>query len=1573
MKEINYKKMQRNIFIKRMFVLLLLIIGITFSNKIRAQFVIHTGFYLNGACNELRVDWDRNDNACVTQYYNDVRIYINGTESYYGSWNGNGGAEGSHFFSISQYAPGTQLSIYVTIRHIGAFCDYTIVSGTTIVTIPANQPINNVQATDNKFSNKIDLTWSRISTICYDNLSYNIYVNGTYLANVPGSQLSYSHTGLQQGVTNNYTIRAVANSFELPAITGDQGSTFNINLHATTNLPNKVSLTWNNFSGTNSPSGYAIDRSYVPPTPGYGLIFNSSFNTYTSYEDLLSGGIIPGYLYNYKIRVNPGTPSEFIGTAYGKVLPNGRIVGDVKTPNTINNPTGVGVPNVLIVATLQGPALPTDTTTTYTAVTDANGHYEIPYVYYFQGASFTVTPILAGRTFSPTQTTVTINSSTSVTANFTDLSSFIVSGTITQGICPMSGVHLILNGDTTAVTTNSNGVYNLTIANGGTYTIKPFIENHTFNPDNQVINVTADVSNVNYIDTTKYTLEGHLSASCNTYIGVAKLRFESETPVCFVDSVITDTNGYYSIKLPARNIKVSMVQFTSFNETILSSINGLAYFSTPKMVDLTSLNQSYFHNDTAILDFVYREFPVLQMTGLSSYNTCSGEILPVMQQNAQYDLVFNAFESFNGTNCNAGDGYIAISENISSLGVSVNHDTIYYHQGDTIHYLMTPGTPNIIAPYKKFIQAILNRDNQTDTIYSDVIVIGHSPRSQTFTTTTPQMPFHVLHNPPGDNSYSYLSQNTSISNSFSTSFLQEGSVDTYVRAQLAPTMSSSIGLVAEVSVELKNQLDITGTFGVGSGGLTSDASVITSTTTNTFQTSGNTDIIGGAGDVYIGGAINMLYAVSDVILYDFDSCKIDKSTTLMMQPDGISTTFMYTESHITDVIIPELQSIADYYTNLNQLDSAAYFINQLNVWQQVVDSNHYNIANADFIENMTFSGGVVYDHSVETSRTESNSFDFNFYLDYGVAVDVGASVAGVGLFGGVAVSGRSTWGSIVATDSTQTTTVGYVLSDDDMGDSYTIDIKRDKVYGVPVFKLVAGSSSCPWEAGTLPREGVQLISNTYSQTVEESQQAVYILQLGNISQSNETMTYDLVFDHTSNPDGAVLTIGGSPVVGNVPYPYTIAPGGSVNATITVSKGPIAYNYSGLKFTLKSSCDDQISSDVYLNAHFYHNNVLTVNINGSGTTNIPVGNHLYQEGSNVILYASPSSGYEFQKWVVGTVEYTSQAIQLTMDSNITATAYFIPSSSPQFTLQVLNSGNGTSIPPVGSYIYNQGSTVNLTAIPDLNNAFVSWIVNGQTITVYDTSIIITQNTTAIANFIETRSLTIDVAQGSGTTYPSEGIHIYNDGSAVQLFASPSPGFTFDKWTINGVDYFTQDVNINITQNIDAHAYFNSTTVQQDTLTMVVIGGGTTTPPAGSHYFTHGSTISLTATPNPGKLFQKWIINSIITTSNPVNLTITGDVSVQAIFVTDSTVSVSENNHNNIVSVFPNPSNGVINIKSNSEINRILVTDITGKIVYEETKINSLDHSMNLDRLKTGVYFVKLFTKSELNVFKIQIIK
>ena len=83
-------------------------------------------------------------------------------------------------------------------------------------------------------------------------------------------------------------------------------------------------------------------------------------------------------------------------------------------------------------------------------------------------------------------------------------------------------------------------------------------------------------------------------------------------------------------------------------------------------------------------------------------------------------------------------------------------------------------------------------------------------------------------------------------------------------------------------------------------------------------------------------------------------------------------------------------------------------------------------------------------------------------------------------------------------------------------------------------------------------------------------------------------------------------------------------------------------------------------------------------------------------------------------------------------------------------------------------------------------------------------------------------------------------------------------------------------------------------------------------------------------------------------------------------------VEENSGKSSISVFPNPNTGLVNIQSGISIDRIMITDIVGKLVYKEADINSSVHAMNLKCLKSGVYFVRLFAGNESSVYKIQII-
>lgn len=1570
-----YKVLKIKLLAKVFLIIFLSVYGLNINKTLGTTLTLSSIHYENKVVVEKCVSY----NACfwINGGWSKIEWYVNNTlydtDYLYGmSLNNRNIIIENKEIDCSNLLPGSTVTITARAFHHDAFTYlYLDPDMAKAQTLKSYINVSNVQATDDIYMTKVAVNWNSNELFNYNYYSIQNY-EAAISGQLPAGSTSYIHSGLEPGTSGSYSVESSTNSL-LQISSTDLGSTFDPNMQATDDQENSISLTWSNTGGTYQANGFLVDW-FNDETGLWELLYERDDNIYSSKTD--NGSVhtlIPGYTYQYRLRVKPIDASDVVAHTSGKTLANGQISGYVKTPL----PNQVPINGVEVKIQLIGEALPTDTTTTYTAYTNENGYYEVNNIFYNEEADFLVTPIYEERTFDPVNSTVTLNtSSNSVSVDFTDLSSFAISGTIISESCPMPGVSIIVDTDTIGIT-DVNGEFSVTVSSGGIYSLTPYLNEHLFDPSEFEVVVSEDVTGVNFSDTTVYLVEGHLSASCNAYIGQADIRFFSlDEGFCFDQTVTTDENGYYSVYLPSSTYRVNVPSFISEDEEFLSSIDVMAYFSEPRILDISEYNEELFQGDSTEFNLTYRLEPTLTMEGLSYVNTCSENPVPLVRQFEPSLIEFTANEEFNGNICPASNGYIIIRENISSFGMGINIDTLYYELGQTIEYEIIPGTPNLIADqgYEKSFEAILVRDNQMDTINTNVVVLGHNPREQNFTTVTPQMPFHIIHNPPGDASYSFLEEGQSISSSYTQSFLQEGSVDTYVRTQLGASISVGGSFLAECSIDVEEQRDLTATFGVGASGLTESASVFTTTMTNAYQTSGDVNISGRDGDVYIGGAINMLYGITDVLEYDFDSCKYNQSQTLLMQPQDIETTFMYTEYYIQNVLIPEVQSICDYYSSIDETDSAAYFNNQLSVWQQFVQRNHENIENATELSTVSISGGVGNTYNAETTQSSSTSFDFNIYIDYSVALEVGLAVAGAGVFGGVAVSGRSTWGSVSTTDTTLITNTGYYLGDDDVEDDYFIQVLNDDVYGVPAFKLISGQSSCPWEEGTVPREGVQLSTQSTNKSAPEDEAVVFILHLANTSQTDEEMTYDLIFEQGTNEGGAILTIGGSPAIPGVPTPVTIPAWETVNVTVTVEKGPIEYDYNGLKFKLQSQCEEEISDDVYLNVHFYREFDLGIAIVGSGSTNIGEGSHVFPEETVVNLYANPTIGHAFEKWVVGTVEYFTQAIAVNMDSDKMATAYFNETTENQYIVNISKIGNGLTTPPIGEYVYNEGTELELIANPTLYNAFLKWTINGEEINEAITEVIITENTEIMVEFIETYQLNI-IASGEGSSNLGTGFFTYNHGSVVNIFASPYEGHIFEKWVIDDTEVFTQYTEITMDNDVIATAYFVVTSDEQHSMSIsTVTDGGYTIPPSGEYFYLNESNIELTAIPETGYAFEKWMLNGFQNINNPIQMEITSDFSIEAYFEEiDTDISEhNDNNTSNTCSIFPNPSNGKAMISSKENIKEIHVLDITGKLLNILNGGGIKKYNLELKNYKAGIYILNIETESRISTLKMNIL-
>jgi hypothetical protein len=133
---------------------------------------------------------------------------------------------------------------------------------------------------------------------------------------------------------------------------------------------------------------------------------------------------------------------------------------------------------------------------TASVTASSTGQYSFPGLV---NGSYTVTPSKTGYVMSPASQAVTVSGG-NVTANFTAIPVYTVSGTISGGGGPGATVKLT-GAKTATVTANGSGKYSFTGLPNGTYTITPSNGLHVFTPTQQTVtvngaNLTANFSSL---------------------------------------------------------------------------------------------------------------------------------------------------------------------------------------------------------------------------------------------------------------------------------------------------------------------------------------------------------------------------------------------------------------------------------------------------------------------------------------------------------------------------------------------------------------------------------------------------------------------------------------------------------------------------------------------------------------------------------------------------------------------------------------------------------------------------------------------------------------------------------------------------------------------------------------------------------------------------------------------------------------------------------------------------------------------------------------------------------------------
>ncbi|CAM1345224.1 conserved hypothetical protein [Tenacibaculum amylolyticum] len=313
--------------------------------------------------------------------------------------------------------------------------------------------------------------------------------------------------------------------------------------------------------------------------------------------------------------------------------------------------------------------------------------------------------------------------------------------------------------------------------------------------------------------------------------------------------------------------------------------------------------------------------------------------------------------------------------------------------------------------------------------------------------------------------------------------------------------------------------------------------------------------------------------------------------------------------------------------------------------------------------------------------------------------------------------------------------------------------------------------------------------------------------------------------------------------------------------------------------------------------------LTINAtNGSVATNPNSTNGTYDDGTDVVLTATPAAGYQFDGWS-GDATGTTNPLTITMDADKTVTAMF---SKIQRTLTI-NATNGTvtTNPNPINGTYDDGTDVTLTATPAAGYQFDGWsgdatgTTNPLTITMD-----VDKTVTAMFSKIQ-RTLTINATNGSVATNPNSTNGTYDDGTDVVLTATPAAGYQFDGWSGDATGT-TNPLTITMDADKIVTAMFSKI---QRTLTINATNGTVTTNPNPTNgTYDDGVDVTLTATPAAGYQFDGWSGDATGTT-NPLTITMDADKTVTAMFkLIPPQVTLTINATNGSVTTNPNPMNG-----------------------------------------------------------------
>ncbi|MEM7108384.1 MAG: LamG-like jellyroll fold domain-containing protein, partial [Bacteroidota bacterium] len=743
------------------------------------------------------------------------------------------------------------------------------------------------------------------------------------------------------------------------------------------------------------------------------------------------------------------------------------------------------------------------------------------------------------------------------------------------------------------------------------------------------LNIVDVISDLHFENTTRFGVVGNIVVPCDNHVGawtgtiertdlteppfrreITEEHFNRDATVFKIDGLLP---GSYSIRLS---------NAADPTQTLESEI-----------IDVSEgwVNVDFEHrNPLTITTELYEWDTELDTVGALVAPLC--DVKYELTTGIEYMVMATVAESYVTSSCPVEGAMVSFDGDMGVLGSGFSFET---DADGNVGLVFAANVPNFTGDYTRLLEVTAShnrRDAKSELISYNT---GYEQQNNNFTIEEPVVSM-ILHDPPGDGSS--LEVNTSYS------FRQEYNyaAGTKIGLDFGFGSGADTEVLAGVGV-IKKIAQVAAFVGLGTSSSftfkTTGGNSVEYTLGQSISTSSDDTFTGLDADVYIGLGTVIQFGTGRSLTVD--NCTPVLANDIEVAKFGNSTPFIYTHQDVKDVLLIQLNVLLKDAIALDDQNKIDDYTNQINKWESILAENEAkkaaiaSLAGFDYKEEKLAVGLEVADLNVDFGAIEGISENISFsgltkqtykYIQKNSGSEGGIFGSSSGLtqeketeitvFGTKAkFKTKSSIIGLRETKQNNTTTksggYSFIFYDDDAGDQFNVDIKKDDRYGTPIFGTNAGQSACPFESGTQPRQGVELVSNTYEVYALAGETAAFELTLRNtqLAIDNTSKEYFIQVDQGDNPKGAIVRYNGDELSDGLSVafdPDESSPVGveqQINGQLTIEApdyniGDISYPdipivmYSGCeKGSYKYNKDElakvgiKIVDTVYLTVHF----------------------------------------------------------------------------------------------------------------------------------------------------------------------------------------------------------------------------------------------------------------------------------------------------------------------------------------------------------------------------------------------------